>query len=557
MKRELQMKCVMALIGVVLTGSAVAQDDPMWAPSGADIISVLNKHYVNEVGPLTGRRSAREQLKAFSAGLDGFADPPTPTPERAYDWPGIMWTVLVVVFRTPDEALQCLNNNYARMKPDYDRMPTYRPWPNFPTYVSHSFKMTQFHDHACYRGEGTVKCPEMPSIGHGRSIDPDHMKMWTEQKFIAEGFVVNVYTNYVAAWVRGRTFIVCDTPRDWGEVERLHKLMHALPSAPKPVPPPSQPPTVTNPPWPPIGPPSVVHPPPPPPMPQPSKRYRVFIDGQLMRTQAPPTEVNGRVLVGLADIFRELGASVVWDGAQRRITATRGSRIVQLWIGRTTALVDGSAVTLDVPPLILAGGKTYVPVRFVSQALGAGVTYDSPNRAVMITTASMPPLSGSATTPPYTPPTPPQGTIQISICRETGLKATGLCPNTLTRSFAPNAVPGPCTTHALGPKLIVTSPTNGATVPERFTISGTSVPGRTMRITVIAEATLKATGQNATSPLLENAEAKVGNDGRWSIEVNARAVRRDQRVEVKQFRITVDMRMNRKVVEQVDLVVRP
>jgi len=55
----------------------------------------------------------------------------------------------------------------------------------------------------------------------------------------------------------------------------------------------------------------------------------------------------------------------------------------------------------------------------------------------------------------------------------------------------------------------------------------------------------------------DGAEAKVGNDGRWSIEVNARAVRRDQRVELKQIRITVEMRIDRKVVEQVDLIVRP
>ncbi len=316
------------------------------------------------------------------------------------------------------------------------------------------------------------------------------------------------------------------------------------------VTPPSQPPTVTDLPQPPVV-------PPPPVAPQSSRRYRVFIDGQLMRTQAPPTEVNGRILVGLADIFRELGASVVWDGAQRKITATRGSRVVELWIGRRTALVDGASVTLDVPPLILAGGKTYVPVRFVSQALGAGVAYDSRNAAVMITTGSMPALGGSPTTPPYTPPPPAQGTVQVSICRETGLRATGLCPNTVTRPFAPNAVPGPCTTHAQGPKLIVTSPTNGATVPERFTISGTGIPGHSLRVSVLAQGTLKATGQNATSRILDKAQATVGSNGRWAIEVNARAVCRDQRVTLKQFDITVELLVNGKVAEQVALVVRP
>ena len=295
---------------------------------------------------------------------------------------------------------------------------------------------------------------------------------------------------------------------------------------------------------------------PPPPKPA-GRRYRVFIDGQLMPTQAPPTEVNGRILVGLADIFRALGASVVWDGAQRKITATRGQRVVQLWIGRKTALVDGGAVPLDVPPLILAGGKTYVPVRFVSQALGAGVAYDATNAAVMITTSSMPPLAGAATTVPYTPPTPAQGTVQVSICRQTGLRDTGRCPNTTTMSFAPQAIPGPCTTHGLGAKLVVLSPSNMATVPEHFGLYGTGVPGNQVRVTVIAEATLKATGQDAKSTVLDKAETMVGKDGKWSFGVNARAVSRDQRVVVKHFQIHVSMRRNGRTLEVIRLVCRP
>ena len=99
---------------------------------------------------------------------------------------------------------------------------------------------------------------------------------------------------------------------------------------------------------------------------------------------------------------------------------------MQLWIGRKTALVDSQSVALDVPPMILAGGKTYVPVRFVSQALGAGVAYDASTRSVNITTGSMPPITGS-TQNPYVPPPPAQGTTQVSVCRETGLRATGLC----------------------------------------------------------------------------------------------------------------------------------
>ena len=305
---------------------------------------------------------------------------------------------------------------------------------------------------------------------------------------------------------------------------------------------------------------------PPPPMPQPptpplppigattSRSLRVYIDGQLLRTSAPPTIVNGRVLVGLADIFRALGASVTWEGSQKKITAVRGLRTVILWIGRKTALINNSPMQLDVPPLILAGGKTYVPVRFVSQALGAGVEWSAPRRSVLISTGSMPPVAG-VPTPPVQPPPPAQGTVQVSICRETGLRAVAACKNTVTQRFAPRSVPGPCTTHIKGKKLFVTEPTPNNLVPTKFTIAGTCVPGRKVRVTVVAEAKLKATGQDATSTILQDAEASVGKDGKWSIQCDTGAVRRDQRVEVNRYKVTVYMRMNGKIAEQVDLYV--
>ncbi|MBU0606946.1 MAG: copper amine oxidase N-terminal domain-containing protein [Armatimonadetes bacterium] len=239
---------------------------------------------------------------------------------------------------------------------------------------------------------------------------------------------------------------------------------------------------------------------------------RVYIDGTWMLTPTPPVEISGRVLVAVAGIFRELGADVVWDGGQQKLTATRGARVIQLWVGRTTALVDGSAVTLDVPPQIIGRGTTYVPVRFVAQALGAGVVYDPAKRAVLITTASMPPLTGSGSQ--ITPPPP-------------------------------------------SAKLTVTSPANGSTVPEQFTISGTGLPGKSVQVTVIAEGTLKATGQEAKSRLLDNAQVTVGANGRWSINVNSRAVRRDQRVTLKQFSISVQMPVDGRAVERVLLTVRP
>ena len=57
---------------------------------------------------------------------------------------------------------------------------------------------------------------------------------------------------------------------------------------------------------------------------------------------------------------------------------------VVLTIGKTTASVDGEAVELAVPAFI-ENGRTYLPVRFVSEYLGANVAWDDATRTVTIT----------------------------------------------------------------------------------------------------------------------------------------------------------------------------
>jgi hypothetical protein len=100
-----------------------------------------------------------------------------------------------------------------------------------------------------------------------------------------------------------------------------------------------------------------------------------------------PIIVNGRVLVPLRAIFEALGATVVWNANDQSIVATKGSITINLQIGSTTALNNGAQVTLDTAPQIV-GGRTLVPARFVSEALGAQVTWDATNQKVNITTAS-------------------------------------------------------------------------------------------------------------------------------------------------------------------------
>ena len=110
---------------------------------------------------------------------------------------------------------------------------------------------------------------------------------------------------------------------------------------------------------------------------------RVRINGQPFRSQVAPLTENGRVLVPMRAIFEELGARVDYNNYDRSIVARRGGTVVRMNLGRDRAFVDRQSVRLDVPAQSYAG-RTLVPLRFVSEALGANVDYDSYRQLVSI-----------------------------------------------------------------------------------------------------------------------------------------------------------------------------
>ena len=128
---------------------------------------------------------------------------------------------------------------------------------------------------------------------------------------------------------------------------------------------------------------------------------QVTIDGQPVNLNPPPIERAGRIFVPLRGVFERLGASVVYQSGQ--INATAGSRTVALTIGSTNASISGQPTQLDVAPFIV-GASTYVPLRFVAQALGANVNWDGVNRIVAIQTGG-----GAPPPPAAAPPQAPQG----------------------------------------------------------------------------------------------------------------------------------------------------
>jgi hypothetical protein len=100
-----------------------------------------------------------------------------------------------------------------------------------------------------------------------------------------------------------------------------------------------------------------------------------------------PQYVNGRVLVPLRGVFEQMGAYVEWNPATRTVMASRADTDVRLQIGDRTATVNGMTQLLDVPAMIYRG-STMVPLRFISESLGANVQWFDTNREVVISTSA-------------------------------------------------------------------------------------------------------------------------------------------------------------------------
>jgi len=76
---------------------------------------------------------------------------------------------------------------------------------------------------------------------------------------------------------------------------------------------------------------------------------------------------------------------VEWDPENQIVNVRNGSSFVSLKIGFKFAGVNGAVKVLDVAPFIY-NGRTYVPLRFISEALGKEVRWDDQNRVVYIET---------------------------------------------------------------------------------------------------------------------------------------------------------------------------
>lgn len=95
---------------------------------------------------------------------------------------------------------------------------------------------------------------------------------------------------------------------------------------------------------------------------------------------------NGRTLVPVRFVAESLGAQVGWEADTQTVPIMKEDQSIVLTIDQPVVQVDGKTVTLDTKA-ILSGGRTFVPLRFVSEVLGGQVDWDDQTDTVFIKTS--------------------------------------------------------------------------------------------------------------------------------------------------------------------------
>ncbi len=97
-----------------------------------------------------------------------------------------------------------------------------------------------------------------------------------------------------------------------------------------------------------------------------------------------PVIQNGRTLVPFRAVFEKLGADVKWFEDIKLCEATYGQVTVGIEIGSTDVTIgDGAHIPSDVPAQII-NGRTMVPLRVLSESIGAQVEWDSNTKTVTV-----------------------------------------------------------------------------------------------------------------------------------------------------------------------------
>lgn len=116
-----------------------------------------------------------------------------------------------------------------------------------------------------------------------------------------------------------------------------------------------------------------------------AKGIQISVDGRTIQFEEamPYMDTNNHILIPVRFVSEELGAKVSWDSKARQVTIYNEESTAKLFIGKQEVSVNGQEAVIDTMP-VFKEQRMYVPLRFISEAFGADVRWDQQKQVVVI-----------------------------------------------------------------------------------------------------------------------------------------------------------------------------
>ncbi len=110
---------------------------------------------------------------------------------------------------------------------------------------------------------------------------------------------------------------------------------------------------------------------------------QLFLNGEKLQSDVDPVIIDGRTLVPVRIITENLGATVEWFGERREVLVSRDDISVLMGIDYSNVIVNGATESIDVAPTII-DGRTMVPIRFLAEKFDLNVFWNGETRSVLL-----------------------------------------------------------------------------------------------------------------------------------------------------------------------------
>ena len=113
-----------------------------------------------------------------------------------------------------------------------------------------------------------------------------------------------------------------------------------------------------------------------------SSEIKIMVSGKEIKPETPAYIENGRTMVPLRFISEALGEKVDWNAETKSVII--GDKKAVLAIGSKEIDANGKKIAID-SPAVIKNSRTFVPLRAISEILGAKVDWDGATKTVSIT----------------------------------------------------------------------------------------------------------------------------------------------------------------------------